>query len=317
LISSGQSSAAVYRPSVTPRISLVTPCLNQAELVRQTLASVLDQQYPNLEYVVIDGGSTDGSADVIAETESHLSHWVSEPDDGHYAALSKGFAKTTGEVMGYLNGDDLLFPKSLFVVAEIFARFPEVQWLTGAHFAVDTRGRYMGYNPPMRWTRWHLLNGQVQRFLPQESTFWRRTLWEEAGGKLDHSFALAADFELWARFSRIATPYSVDAPIGCFRFVHGQRSVAFRDQYLAEVQSIRNRERALTKTDERASRLASILLRASSGSVRSRVDTMLGAHGLIVFDGRTHQFRLRPPTARARRAQTLLALLAGAQLPSM
>jgi glycosyltransferase involved in cell wall biosynthesis len=318
LIRSDQSSGALHRSSVTPRISLVTPCLNQAELVRQTLASVLDQHYPNLEYVVIDGGSTDGSADVIAETESHLSHWVSEPDDGHYAALNKGFAKTTGEVMGYLNGDDLLFPKSLFVVAEIFARFPEVQWLTGAHLAVDAHGRYPGYVRPMRWTRWHLLSRQVPRFLPQESTFWRRTLWEQAGGKLDHRFALAADFELWARFSRITSPYTVDAPIGCFRFVRGQRSVAFRAQYLAEVQSIRDRERALSKTDERAIRMASILLRASGGtSVRGKVDTMLGAHALIVFDRETHQFRLRPPSTRARRAQRLFALLAGTQLSSI
>jgi hypothetical protein len=311
LIRSGQSSAAVDGLSVTPRISLVTPCLNQAELVRQTLASVLDQHYPNLEYVVMDGGSTDGSADVIAATESRLSHWVSEPDDGHYDAVNKGFAKTTGEVMGYLNGDDLLFPNSLFVVADIFTRFPEVQWLTGAHLAVDTHGRYMGYVHPMRWTRWHLLSTQVRRFLPQESTFWRRTLWEEAGGKLDHHFALAADFELWARFSRITNPYSTDAPIGCFRFVRGQRSVAFRSQYLAEVQSIRDRERALSKTDDRATRLASILLRASGRTfVRSRVDTMLGAHASIVFDGETHQFRLPPPSARARRAQRLFALLA-------
>jgi glycosyltransferase involved in cell wall biosynthesis len=317
LIRSGQSSAAVYRSSVMPRISLVTPCLNQAELVRQTLASVLDQHYPNLDYVVIDGGSTDGSADVIAETGTLLSHWVSEPDDGHYSALNKGFAKTTGEVMGYLNGDDLLFPNSLFVVAEIFARFPEVQWLTGAHFFVDTHGKYMGYVPPLRWTRWHLLSRQVERFLPQESTFWRRTLWEEAGGRLDDRFALAADFELWARFSRITRPYSVDAPIGCFRFVRGQRSVAFRDQYLAEVQSIRDRERAISKGDERAIRLASMLLRASDAisagiSVRSKVDTMLGAHGLIAFDGETHQLRLGPLSARGRRAQRLFALLAGA-----
>jgi hypothetical protein len=108
----------------------------------------------------------------------------------------------------------------------------------------------------------------------------------------------------------------VDAPIGGFRFVHGQRSVAFRAQYLAEVQSIRDRERALSKTDERAIRLASILLRASRvPSVRSKVDTMLGAHAIIDFDRETHQFRLHPSSARARRAQRLFALLAGAQLP--
>src|SRR5688572_12979616 len=109
--------APAARPLVmggpSPRISIVTPCLNGAPHLEAAMDSVLSQGYANLEYVVVDGGSTDGSVDIIHKRAAHLAWWVSEPDRGHAAALNKGFAKTTGEILGWLNHDDLLFPGSL------------------------------------------------------------------------------------------------------------------------------------------------------------------------------------------------------------
>ena len=113
-----------------PRISLVTPSFNQGRFLAETMDSVLGQHYPDLEYVVVDGGSTDNSVDVIRAREGQLASWVSEKDAGQYDAINKGFAKTTGEVMAWLNSDDKYTPWALHVVGEVFAQLPEVQWLT-------------------------------------------------------------------------------------------------------------------------------------------------------------------------------------------
>src|SRR5215212_7784658 len=113
-----------------PRISIVTPSFNQGRFLRETMQSVLGQGYPNLEYVVIDGGSTDESVDIIRGHEQQLAAWVSEKDAGQYDAINKGFARTSGEVMAWLNSDDKYTPWALPVVGEIFAQLPEVKWLT-------------------------------------------------------------------------------------------------------------------------------------------------------------------------------------------
>ena len=113
----------------TPRISIITPNYNQEDFLEQTILSVIGQNYPNLEYIIIDGGSTDGSVEIIKKYEKHLSHWVSEPDSGLYHALQKGFSRSTGEIMGWINSDDILHRKSLFVLAEVFSTNDEIDWL--------------------------------------------------------------------------------------------------------------------------------------------------------------------------------------------
>lgn len=268
-----------------PSISIVTPVRDGAAHLETTISSVLDQGYPDLEYVVVDGGSTDGSVDIIKGHEDRLAYWISEPDRGQYDALNKGFAKTGGEVMGYLNADDVLLPGALFLVGEVFRTFPEIEWLSGAHTAIRELGHPISVIPPARWSRWHLLSERMERFLPQESTFWRRSLWERAGGRFDERYRLAGDFELWARFSRYAVPAVIDAPIGCFRFVEGQRSVTQRDRYLREVAEIRRRERARSGTDERMARLASRMLSVTrpGGRLRDAVDGALGASPVLRY----------------------------------
>ena len=283
-----------------PTISLVTPSFNQVDLIGAAISSVLDQNYPELEYVVIDGGSTDGSTDVIARYADRLTYWVSEPDDGHYPAVNKGFAKTTGEIMGYLNGDDLLLPGSLDLIAEIFATHPDIRWITAAHMAVDSKGRPVGLTAPIRWSRWHIITTGERRSLPQESTYWRRSLWDEAGGHLDESFPLAADYELWARFSRYDTPVSVRAPLACFRHVQGQRSIALADRYAEEVEAIQARESTLDAANERAARTARKLLRY--GSIRPVVDTLMGAPHELVYDAANDSFYERTHSGRGARA---------------
>lgn len=213
-----------------PKISLVTPVFNSAKYLEQTLRSVLSQEYPNLEYYVIDGGSTDGTLSIIRKYESQISGWVSEPDRGMYDAINKGFARTSGEVMGWISATDQLHAGGLAVVGSIFRDLPQVEWITGRPTGFSEDGMTVTTLDVPRWTRQRFLAG-ANRYIQQESTFWRRGLWEKAGGHVDASHRSASDFELWLRFFHHAQLYSVDALIGGFRVHPDSDSIAAMDNY--------------------------------------------------------------------------------------
>lgn len=228
-----------------PTISLVTPTFNQADFLEEAMRSVLDQDYPNLEYVVVDNRSTDGTIDLIRANQDRIAKWTSEADAGQYDALNKGFSETTGEIMGWLNGDDKYAPWALQTVGDIFAALPDVRWITTLfplHW--DDRGRAIacerlpGFSKRAFYRGENLPGGSWYStgWIQQESTFWRRSLWEEAGGHLDTSFTLAADFELWARFFKYADLYGVDVPLGGFRHHAGQRTAVAFPAYAAEAE---------------------------------------------------------------------------------
>lgn len=224
----------------SPTISIVTPSFNRKRFLGDAMASVIGQEYPALEYVVMDGGSTDGSVDVIRECEDRLAHWSSEADAGQYEAINKGFARTSGEIMGWLNSDDAYLPGALSVVGEIFAQNPEVQWLTTLYpLVMDGSGRVIRCAPrgpfsAQAFYRGDNLPGGAWRaggWIQQESTFWRRSLWEKAGGRMDMDCGDAADFDLWARFFKIAELYCADAPLGIFRRHGDQKTEKSFERY--------------------------------------------------------------------------------------
>ncbi len=194
-------------------------------------------------YIIVDGASNDGSAAVIRSFSDRLSAWIVEPDQGQYDAVNKGFARSTGDLLGWLNSDDIYFPWTLATVASIFSEMPEVDWLTTAcPGTLDADGLCVRFRTVPGYAAEAFLedrytpvnNGYSYGAIQQESTFFRRSLWERAGGKLDCSYKLAADFELWSRFFQHATLYCVEAPLAAFRERPLQRS-ADLEGYMAEV----------------------------------------------------------------------------------
>lgn len=220
-----------------PKISIVTPNFNGGVYLEQTIQSVLSQDYPNLEYIVIDGGSTDDSVAIIKKYESQLAYWVSEPDSGLYDAVQKGFDKSTGEIMAWINSDDLYHPKAFFTIAEIFS-LKKVNWLQGIPSFFDEKGRTIAVEPLKRWSKLDYYLGNFE-WIQQESVFWRRSLWEASGGKMTTDMKYAGDLELWLRFFRHEKLFITTALLGGFRkSSSGQLSLGFMQQYMEEARAV-------------------------------------------------------------------------------
>lgn len=226
-----------------PKISIVTPNFNKGNYLEETILSVLNQEYPNLEYIVIDGGSSDNSTAIIEKYAAQLKYTVSEKDNGMYHALQKGFSHSTGEIMGWLNSDDILHPKSLFTLAELFTSFNSVEWIQGHPTVIDKIGRVV-YNRPGRNNSQDFYSKRYHDgiFIQQESTYWKRSLWEKAGGFVSTEYKYAGDFELWIRFFDHALLYNTSSMIGAFRVLdEGQLSSNNYPAYLAECDAIINK----------------------------------------------------------------------------
>jgi len=186
---------------VYPLISIVTPSYNQGQYLEKTIHSVLDQDYPNLEYIIIDGGSTDHSVATIKKYERFLKYWVSEPDHGQSHAINKGFRHATGEFLSWLNSDDYYMPGTLHKVAEIAAANPQASVFVGAGRIVDSSGKVTYYKePPAEIGIESLYNWMSGQNFLQPSCLFRRDAWENAG-PLDEQLHIAFDLDLWLRMA--------------------------------------------------------------------------------------------------------------------
>jgi FkbM family methyltransferase len=225
-----------------PMISIVTPSLSQGLFIERTLQSVLEQDYPNLEYFVQDCCSTDETIGILKEYEDRLSGYQSCPDNGQSHAINLGFANTTGEIMAWLNSDDLLLPGSLAFIGDFFARHPKVDVIYGNRILVDENDLEIG-----RW----ILPGHDSEvlswadYVPQETLFWRRSIWEKVGGQVDESFRFAMDWDLLIRFREAGARF-VHIPRfqGAFR-VHIQQKTSSVINSVGNLEMNRIRQRIL------------------------------------------------------------------------
>lgn len=211
-----------------PRISIVTPSYQQAPYLQQTIDSVLSQGYPNLEYIIIDGGSSDGSVDIIKRYESRLAYWVSEKDRGQTHAINKGFARATGDIFAYLNSDDYYLPGTLERVASAFCSDDTLDLVHGRCRYVDASGSPTGeqFGSITRfdeivdlWSVWW----QRRQFV-QPEVFWTRRIAEKVG-PFREELHFVMDYDYWLRVLLAGGKVGrIDAEIGCFRVTPQQKS---------------------------------------------------------------------------------------------
>lgn len=184
-----------------PLVSIVTPSYNQAKYLEATIQSVLDQDYENIEYIVVDGGSTDGSVDILHKYSDRLAWWVSEPDQGQTNAINKGFARANGEILAWLNSDDTYLPQAVSQAAAKFQDSPETGLIYGDANFIDGEGRVIGKFNAQQTSYARLRRGGV--YIPQQAAFWRADLWRQVG-PLDPSFYFAMDYDLWVRLAKVS-----------------------------------------------------------------------------------------------------------------
>lgn len=209
-------------PAVVPSISIVTPNLNQGPFIERTIRSVLDQNYPDLELIVQDGLSTDESVEVIRRYSDQLASWVSVKDKGQSQAINLGMQRSHGEIMAYLNSDDVLLPGSLNYVAKFFFENPHVDVVYGDRLLIDEQDQLINYwvlpkhdNETILWAD----------YVPQETLFWRRSAWDKVGGRIDESFHFAMDWDLILRFRAANLTFAhVPKFLGAFRITDGQKT---------------------------------------------------------------------------------------------
>jgi len=235
---------------MNPRISVITTNYNGGAYLEQAIRSVLDQEYENLEYIIIDGGSTDGSQRIIEKYEKQLAYWESEKDRGFAHAYNKGFSKASGEIFAYLNSDDMYCPWAFEMVGRSFSDIPDMLWLTTLYpMSHSPEVGFTGLDPAQPFNReLYYANFYVGllQWIQQESTFWRKSLWQKAGGYLDESLNLAIDAELWARFFELTELYAIATPLAGFRARPDSKSGLHLPEYLDEM--ARALQRSLERT---------------------------------------------------------------------
>ena len=225
--------------SKQPLVSIVTPSFNQAPYLEDTIRSVLEQDYPNLEYIIVDGGSTDGSVDIIRRYVDRLAWWVSEADKGQTDALNKGFARARGEILAWLNSDDTYQPGAVAEAAAFLQSRPEVGLVYGDANFIDENGKLIGRFPAAQTDYRRLRRGYVH--IPQQAAFFRADLWRKVG-PLDPSFYFAMDYDLWVRLAALAPIHYVPRTWANFRLHTQGKTIAADERCWPEMLRVHYRD---------------------------------------------------------------------------
>jgi glycosyltransferase involved in cell wall biosynthesis len=222
-----------------PLITIITVVYNGAKYLEQTIQSVINQTYPNVEYIIIDGGSTDGTLDIIRKYEDYIDYWVSEPDEGMYDALNKGFRTALGNIFTWLNSDDIVYFYTLAIVYKVLTENTKVKWLTGIHSHINSLGELIWVGHPRYYFRSFIRKGYYRGdylgFIQQEGTFFTCDLFKKF--YFDKNLKLAGDYKLWIDFAGSEKLYTVKTILASFR-IHGQQKSSNIKEYYKECREV-------------------------------------------------------------------------------
>jgi glycosyltransferase involved in cell wall biosynthesis len=222
-----------------PLVTIVTPSYNQVQFLEKTIQSVLGQDYGNLEYIIVDGGSSDGSQELIRSYENDLADWVSEPDSGQSEAINKGFELARGEILAWLNSDDLYYPWAVKGAVEALLSHSDIGMVYGDTDLIDEKGQVIGKFNAQQTNYQRLMRGGV--YIPQPAAFWRAELYRQVG-PLDPSLYFAMDYDLWVRFAKNAQILYIPELWSSFR-LHGQgKTTVSDDRCWPEMKKVYQRE---------------------------------------------------------------------------
>jgi glycosyltransferase involved in cell wall biosynthesis len=210
-----------------PKVSIVMPSFNQAQFLEQAVLSVINQDYPNLEYIIVDGASSDGSVEIIQRYEPQLSWWVSEPDKGQSDAVNKGWKKATGEIIGWLNSDDVLLPGAVSRMVDAFCVTPEMGLIYGDVFSIDTVGEIFNI---MTFDDWDLEDLMAFAIISQPGVFMRQDVLEDVG-YLDAEMHFLMDTHLWLKMVQLAPMRYLPGPVAAARYHPAAKNVGAGARY--------------------------------------------------------------------------------------
>jgi hypothetical protein len=287
-----------------PTIAIVTPSFNQAQFIEETMRSVLLQNYPRLEYVVMDGGSTDGSAAIIATYEPWLTHWTSAPDRGQSDAINRGFARVPdATIYGWLNSDDVLLPGALAAVGEFFASNPSCEWLSGDGIFVyepDLRTHYEKKSAP--YTTRELLQYGRGMYLPQPSVFFAQKLYRRVGG-IDCSLRYSMDLDLWLRLSRHAPLHHLPRFLSMLRQHPAAKTNQDNGAAMSEIEAVvRRHARGLLGPAQLFRAVASIRKERAENLCTMALDAYFSSDRTSAWQALARAGAMYPPVVCSRRA---------------
>jgi glycosyltransferase involved in cell wall biosynthesis len=222
-----------------PKVSIITPSFNQGQFLEDSIRSVLEQDYPDIEYIIVDGGSKDNSLEIIRKYEDRLAWWVSEKDRGHADALNKGFARATGEILAWLNSDDIYFPGAVAEAISVLRSQPAVGMVYGDADLIDDAGETVGKFASRQTSYRQMLRGSVH--IPQATTFFRANIWRQVG-PLDLSLFFSFDYDLWVRISKVSQLLYVPKRWAKFRIHEAGKTIVNDDRCYPDMLRVLERE---------------------------------------------------------------------------
>jgi len=223
----------------SPLVSIITPSYNQSHFLEETIQSVISQDYANLEYIIVDGGSTDRSVEIIQQYADRIDWWVSEPDRGQTDAINKGFKKANGEILAWLNSDDTYLPGAVSEAVTYLQNYPDSGMVYGDANLISAEGYLLGKFPARQTDYPRLRRGYVH--IPQQASFFRTKLWKQVG-PLDPSFYFAMDYDLWVRLAKISRLAYYPRLWANFRLHGDAKSVSDDDRCWPEMLRVHYRE---------------------------------------------------------------------------